>query len=175
MHPLFPGLLYYFLIWGHIVLHICIYTYGPQTVYLLVSYDTYLCMYVHVWHICTCACIRMCMYFPQFDGVHIVSGSLDTSIRVWNAETGQCIHTLTGTNKNGYWKLYMHYNLNGDYVCGFLIIKLILEWQTSTWSHVNEVTFCTYYRWLVLHMHVHTYEFVLPAVYSGTSLSGHLS
>lgn len=32
----------------------------------------------------------------QFDGVHIVSGSLDTSIRVWNADTGQCIHTLTG-------------------------------------------------------------------------------
>ena len=72
-------------------------------------------------------------------------------------------------------ELYMHYNLNGDYVCGFLIIKLILEWQTSTWSHVNEVTFCTYYRWLVLHMHVHTYEFVLPAVYSGISLSIHLS
>ena len=34
--------------------------------------------------------------YLQFDGVHIVSGSLDTSIRVWNAETGQCIHTLTG-------------------------------------------------------------------------------
>lgn len=28
--------------------------------------------------------------------MHIVSGSLDTSIRVWNVETGQCIHTLTG-------------------------------------------------------------------------------
>ena len=25
-----------------------------------------------------------------------MSGSLDTSIRVWNVETGQCIHTLTG-------------------------------------------------------------------------------
>jgi F-box/WD-40 domain protein 7 len=32
----------------------------------------------------------------QFDGVHIVSGSLDTSIRVWNAETGACISTLVG-------------------------------------------------------------------------------
>ena len=28
--------------------------------------------------------------------MHIVSGSLDTSIRVWNVETGQCIHTLIG-------------------------------------------------------------------------------
>lgn len=32
----------------------------------------------------------------QFDGVHVVSGSLDTSIRVWDVETGNCIHTLTG-------------------------------------------------------------------------------
>lgn len=32
----------------------------------------------------------------QFDGIHVVSGSLDTSIRVWDVETGNCIHTLTG-------------------------------------------------------------------------------
>ncbi|KAG7221916.1 hypothetical protein INR49_016942 [Caranx melampygus] len=31
-----------------------------------------------------------------FDGIHVVSGSLDTSIRVWDVETGNCIHTLTG-------------------------------------------------------------------------------
>ena len=35
------------------------------------------------------------MYF-QFDGVHIVSGSLDTSIRVWDVESGNCLHTLIG-------------------------------------------------------------------------------
>lgn len=32
----------------------------------------------------------------QFDGVHVVSGSLDTSIRVWDATTGTCKHTLMG-------------------------------------------------------------------------------
>lgn len=32
----------------------------------------------------------------QFDGIHVVSGSLDTSIRVWDVETGNCVHTLTG-------------------------------------------------------------------------------
>lgn len=32
----------------------------------------------------------------QFDGVHVVSGSLDTSIRVWDAITGTCKHTLMG-------------------------------------------------------------------------------
>ena len=32
----------------------------------------------------------------QFDGTHIVSGSLDTSIRVWDAETGELKHTLMG-------------------------------------------------------------------------------
>jgi F-box/WD-40 domain protein 7 len=32
----------------------------------------------------------------QFDGVHVVSGSLDTSIRVWDVETGACRHTLMG-------------------------------------------------------------------------------
>lgn len=35
-------------------------------------------------------------FCPQFDGIHVVSGSLDTSIRVWDVETGNCIHTLTG-------------------------------------------------------------------------------
>lgn len=32
----------------------------------------------------------------QFDGTHIVSGSLDTSIRVWDVESGNCLHTLMG-------------------------------------------------------------------------------
>ena len=32
----------------------------------------------------------------QFDGVYIVSGSLDTHIRVWKADNGQCIHVLKG-------------------------------------------------------------------------------
>lgn len=32
----------------------------------------------------------------QFDGIHVVSGSLDTSIRVWDAETGSCKHALMG-------------------------------------------------------------------------------
>lgn len=34
------------------------------------------------------------VFSPQFDGVFVVSGSLDTSIRVWDAETGGSI-TLT--------------------------------------------------------------------------------
>jgi F-box and WD-40 domain protein 7 len=38
----------------------------------------------------------VCVFSSQFDGVHIVSGSLDTSIRVWSAETGACLHTLIG-------------------------------------------------------------------------------
>lgn len=35
-------------------------------------------------------------YLLKFDGIHVVSGSLDTSIRVWDAETGSCKHTLMG-------------------------------------------------------------------------------
>lgn len=34
--------------------------------------------------------------YLQFDGIHVVSGSLDTSIRVWDVETGACLHTLIG-------------------------------------------------------------------------------
>ncbi len=34
--------------------------------------------------------------FPQFDGIHVVSGSLDTSIRVWDVNTGTCKTTLVG-------------------------------------------------------------------------------
>ena len=37
----------------------------------------------------------LCIWL-QFDGKHIVSGSLDTSIRVWDVDTGSCLHTLTG-------------------------------------------------------------------------------
>lgn len=36
------------------------------------------------------------VFIFQFDGVHVVSGSLDTSIRVWEVETGACRHTLMG-------------------------------------------------------------------------------
>lgn len=32
----------------------------------------------------------------QFDGTHVVSGSLDTLIKVWSVETGRCLHTLVG-------------------------------------------------------------------------------
>jgi len=32
----------------------------------------------------------------QFDGYHIVSGSLDGHIKVWDVETGTCKHTLMG-------------------------------------------------------------------------------
>lgn len=45
-----------------------------------------------------CPCNWNLFYFSvfQFDGVHVVSGSLDTSIRVWDAITGTCKHTLMG-------------------------------------------------------------------------------
>ena len=39
--------------------------------------------------------VFMVSYF-QFDGVHVVSGSLDTSIRVWDVESGACRHALMG-------------------------------------------------------------------------------
>lgn len=35
-------------------------------------------------------------FIIKFDGIHVVSGSLDTSIRVWDVETGACKHTLMG-------------------------------------------------------------------------------
>jgi len=58
---------------------------------LQVSTHYFDCMWMYV-----LATLCSPLSLPQFDGVHIVSGSLDTSIRVWNADTGQCIHTLTG-------------------------------------------------------------------------------
>lgn len=41
-------------------------------------------------------CVCFVELILQFDGVHVVSGSLDTSIRVWDAITGTCKHTLMG-------------------------------------------------------------------------------
>jgi WD40 repeat protein len=40
--------------------------------------------------------LNIFLFWIQFDGIHVVSGSLDTSIRVWDAETGACKHTLMG-------------------------------------------------------------------------------
>lgn len=40
--------------------------------------------------------IKLYTFSFKFDGIHVVSGSLDTSIRVWDAETGACKHTLMG-------------------------------------------------------------------------------
>jgi F-box/WD-40 domain protein 7 len=37
-----------------------------------------------------------CFVLLQFDGIHVVSGSLDTSIRVWDVKTGTLKHTLMG-------------------------------------------------------------------------------
>ncbi len=39
--------------------------------------------------------MQLIFYF-KFDGIHVVSGSLDTSIRVWDVETGACKHALMG-------------------------------------------------------------------------------
>ena len=36
------------------------------------------------------------VYSLQFDGRHVVSGSLDTSIRVWDVDSGTCKHALMG-------------------------------------------------------------------------------
>lgn len=36
------------------------------------------------------------VWSSQMSGNRIVSGSTDRTLRVWNAETGECIHTLYG-------------------------------------------------------------------------------
>ncbi len=33
------------------------------------------------------------------DGKNIASGSLDKTIKVWNAQTGQCVSTLSGHSR----------------------------------------------------------------------------
>ncbi len=43
-----------------------------------------------------CRIMRASPVTFQFDGKHIVSGSLDTSIRVWDVDSGNCLHTLIG-------------------------------------------------------------------------------
>ncbi|XP_016430570.1 F-box/WD repeat-containing protein 7-like, partial [Sinocyclocheilus rhinocerous] len=59
------------------------------------------CIHTLYGHTSTVRCMhlhekRLDPLLLQFDGIHVVSGSLDTSIRVWDVETGNCIHTLTG-------------------------------------------------------------------------------
>lgn len=36
------------------------------------------------------------VWSSQMDGNVIISGSTDRTLKVWNAETGQCTHTLYG-------------------------------------------------------------------------------
>ena len=65
--------------------------------------QNYCCNYFSkVWNPITEECLHTLsghtnrVYSLQFDGVHVVSGSLDTSIRVWDVETGSCKHALMG-------------------------------------------------------------------------------
>ncbi|WAQ99695.1 FBXW7-like protein [Mya arenaria] len=65
--------------------------------------ETGQCLHVLMGHVAAVRCVQYDgrrvvsgAYDYMFDGVHIVSGSLDTSIRVWDVETGNCLHTLIG-------------------------------------------------------------------------------
>ena len=75
---------------------------GPLTLYTL-CHKIICCNYFSkVWNPITEECLHTLsghtnrVYSLQFDGVHVVSGSLDTSIRVWDVETGSCKHALMG-------------------------------------------------------------------------------
>ena len=43
---------------------------------------------------------NLCCRCVQFDGKRVVSGSYDYTVKVWNVETAECLHTLAGhTNR----------------------------------------------------------------------------
>ncbi|KAK2517570.1 hypothetical protein Q9233_013005 [Columba guinea] len=67
--------------------------------------ETGQCLHVLMGHVAAVRCVQYdghkvvsgaYDYTVKFDGTHIVSGSLDTSIRVWDVESGNCLHTLMG-------------------------------------------------------------------------------
>lgn len=57
---------------------------------------------VRVLIVCSLQCIRTLVghtggvWSSQMSGSIIISGSTDRTLKVWNAETGHCIHTLYG-------------------------------------------------------------------------------
>lgn len=61
--------------------------------------------------------------------MHIVSGSLDTHIRVWKADSGQCLHTLKGLIVG---KFYFQYFNRVHYAAGHQSLTSGMELKSNT-------------------------------------------
>lgn len=75
------------------------------------------------------------VWSSQMAGNVIISGSTDRTLKVWNAETGQCTHTLYGhtstvrcmhLHENKYENIYFYINLKIKFGNNILLISLEL-------------------------------------------------
>lgn len=74
------------------------------------------------------------VWSSQMAGNVIISGSTDRTLKVWNAETGQCTHTLYGhtstvrcmhLHENKYGHIYFYIDLEIKF--GYNILLIFLE------------------------------------------------
>jgi len=76
------------------------------------------------------------VWSSQMAGNVIISGSTDRTLKVWNAETGQCTHTLYGhtstvrcmhLHENKYEDICFYINLKIKFVNHILYLLISLE------------------------------------------------
>lgn len=62
-----------------------------------------------------------CVFSLEFNGTYVVSGSYDCTVRVWDVESGRCMHELSGhTNRV--------YSLQVSCLAQFLFLVRSLGW-----------------------------------------------
>ena len=71
------------------------------------------------------------------DGKHIVSGSLDNTVRIWNAQSGTCIHTLTGHTSGIHSVSWSH---DSSMIASGSDDKTIKIWSATTDNSIHTLT-----------------------------------
>jgi WD40 repeat protein len=76
--------------------------------------------------------VRSVVYSP--DGLNIASASFDKTIKLWNAETGACLHTLVN-DSNGLYSVV--FSPNGQYIASGSLDKSLKIWNAASYELVK--------------------------------------
>lgn len=87
------------------------------------------------------------------DGKHVVSGSRDHTLKVWNVAQGTELRTLSGHN---HWVRAVARSPDGRQVVSGSVNLMIL-WNVASGTEQVRVTFLAGNRWLVYHPHKRVY------------------
>ena len=99
------------------------YLQNPMQKSVYAKYNKYICW---VWSVA---------YSP--DGQHIISGSGDKSVKIWDAATGNCLQTLTGHTSHVF---SVAYSPDGQHIVSGSFDKSVKIWDAATGNCLQTLT-----------------------------------